>query len=194
MRKLILAILAVICVDVGFVAYKSLADQTDSASKDVNVRSDREDLAKNSPTDVIESPQPAEDLTTAEPNADLALSTPERSVPARPRHSRGNRIGQPVVGRTYTAKLYSPERKTDLRLPNRIDLPSTIIYYPGQKPSDLRIDKETAGERLIDRRYDSSNQSMKTPPRSENRSLIARAWPIIKKPYDWIKAVGSRLY
>src|SRR4029078_6649731 len=110
MRKLILAILAVICVDIGFVAYKSVVDQTDSASKDVNVRSDREDLAKNSPTDVIESPQPAEDLTTARTNAAMALSAPERSVPARPRHSRGNRIGQPVVGRTYTAKLYSPER------------------------------------------------------------------------------------
>jgi hypothetical protein len=27
----------------------------------------------------------------------------------------------------------------------------------------------------------------------ERRSLVAKAMPVIKKPYDWLKAVGSRL-
>lgn len=30
-------------------------------------------------------------------------------------------------------------------------------------------------------------------PRSENRSLIARTLPIVKKPFGWIKALGSKL-
>jgi hypothetical protein len=33
----------------------------------------------------------------------------------------------------------------------------------------------------------------KTTSKHDKRSLIAKAVPVIKKPYDWLKAVASRL-
>jgi hypothetical protein len=196
MRKLILAIIAIICVDIGFVVYKSADDRADVASKDVNVRDQGTRFAADSPpNDLTESSRTADDLTTESPNADTSGVTPEKSEPARASHPRTKKIGRSMIERqSYTAKLHLRGIKKGRTLPTRVDLPNITIFYAARKPSEFRVDKELAGEGLMGRRSDLSSQPLKTPPRSEDRSLIARALPIIKKPYDWIKAIASRLY
>lgn len=35
--------------------------------------------------------------------------------------------------------------------------------------------------------------SEKKPRKSDLKALVSKALPVVKKPYDWIKALGSKL-
>jgi len=61
-----------------------------------------------------------------------------------------------------------------------------------RKPLKVVVSDPYAGKPSVERRSEVT-ETPKITPRSENRSFIAKAMPVIKKPYDWLKAVGSKL-
>ncbi len=42
--------------------------------------------------------------------------------------------------------------------------------------------------------YEVTVAEVSVKPRAEKRTLIAKALPIVKKPYKWVKAIGSKLF
>jgi len=194
MRKLILAIVALVCVDMGFVGYMSV-NNADIALNYANALGKRTGLVANSPNNLTGSPRIADNLTASGPDAASTPVTPEEIVPVPANQRHANRIDRSAVGRrSYIAKLHLRGIKKDRMAPAPIEFRTTTILYAVRAPVEVKSDKEFAGYVPAERRSDLAAQTVKTRPRFENRSLIARAMPIIKKPYDWIKAVGSRLF
>lgn len=189
MRKLILAIIGVICLDIGFVAYKSADDRGEVASRNVNVSDRGRDSIANPPIDLRESPQIPADLNATEPGS---ASTDARDDSIHPVRTTATRTGK-IERSTYTANPRLRGVKRERPLAAKVYLSNITIFYPAPKPIEFKQEEKPVADAPIDRRAELANLPMSTSLRSGNRSLIARAWPIIKKPYDWIKAVGSRL-
>ncbi len=190
MNKLIGGIIAVICLQVGFVAY--MASDTSpntarnkSAAQTSSVTTARNDLAGN--------PPPAENRimiargTSKETEFDeLAVassgnSTIEKPAPLRLVTHRKNNIE--LGPRVIRAFRRSPARSEPL-------FPTYTIAY--QKPAI--VDRENlANLKVAVETRSSLSSEAKKANRSVKKSFVAKTLPIIKKPYDWLKAIGSRL-
>ena len=176
MRKLILGILAVVCVQFAFVIYMSLQSQMEVAVGPVHSDSQ---IALSDP--VTAEPDNTEDTTEeseeavprAEPQPVEASSAP--AEPRRPVTSAGVAKSRPNI-----SPVEEPVRR------------------PAEYPTAATESRSQSGvfETVVisyDRSSAISDCDIQEPPKPRKRTYIAKAAPVIKKPWEWIKSIGSKL-
>ena len=175
MRKLILGIIAVVFVQIGFNAYIARDTGAKPGVVAENLSSDENDRA-------------------IEPNVELAEAI-------EPAYS----IGEPSVNRPEVIRTTSSETrvaKADIRsralIMNRrraARADSTQQYDLGalRKPTVIQYDRDPAVKSPLDRNPDADERAKREVRKPDKRSLIAKARPVLKKPWDWMKAIGSLL-
>ena len=167
MRKLILGIISVICLDLAFIIYPGLGHKAERVSPIAKVR-----------TPVIE---PASLLNTQSPNLTLDGETATldlastKSVPLDPATRR-------PISKTRADNDDHP-RNTGGR---------SAGVANAFKPVTIEYSRDGALNDASERRNDRANVN-KTAARPEDRSFIAAVIPVIRKPYDWVKYLGSKM-
>lgn len=194
MRKLPLLILAVICVDIAFVAYMSADHQAEIASEEFSKFSRRIIPAPASKYELAGSSTSKTSDSSGVSIASVAddAANPSRSLAAAPRVDRQFRSS--VGSRDYTSKrMTAAVRRRIPAFPARRDLPMGNDTYASQKPADVTI-WYPGPRKPVEKNLPEPKPTRALPTKSENRSLVARLFvPIFKKPFGWIKALGSKL-
>lgn len=177
MRRLILGIITVVLLQAGFIAYIAYYGMADSSPVAVN----------HIPDHVV----PSRELTSDRGGSNDPVtsdSSSSRPAPAvRPKRSLLPILRASLVNRHGTVRRRNLQT-FDLEALNR----STVITYRKFRPVPLSVNsKHEVAETLV--KPDVINVNEKVTNKTEKRSLIARLQPVIKKPWNWMKAVGSLL-
>ena len=187
MKKLILAILGVFCLQLGFIAYHSSDPAAETSFLVVDERASDHSLAANVPQPPI-LPQ-----TIAELEPEFFEDAPDYDLIGRTADVR-------AVYSTQTAR-YIPRRRPALNTfvseNNLEDLrPVNVTYrlYDGvefkPQPARARTEYPRAMPERAPRNYELNT---KIAPRHKKKGFFAKSLTIVKKPYDWLKAIGSTL-
>jgi hypothetical protein len=178
MRKLVLGIIALVAVQFAFVTYTMLLKSSDRLMGDLAVS---QPVPTNPELGKIDRVADSTGIVT-EPK--IVVSSLE------PPKSKTNRHAAIVPERTAKLEASSATRTwkpafkpgpLDTASPR--DFESVVIRY-NRKPSVS--DCESRNEPKPNKRsYD--------VPKPKKRSYIAKAGPVIKKPWEWLKAIGSKL-
>ena len=175
MKKLVLGIIAVFCLQVGFIAYNASHRSDDAVSKTVSysvsnpVSSPGEQL--NNAAEPLEVSEP---LTT---DNDAVISAKSESPDGFRPMIAEHRAGSPQFNR----KAVKVVAKDPIFHP-------TVITIPPQKPVEFRFKREYASL-LTEHPSENSDVATVQTQRQEKRSFLSKA---IRKPYDLIKAIGSK--
>ena len=179
MRKLVLGIIAVVCVQFAFVNYMELQSPLELAIAPVFTAP----TAVNTDLSWIEELDRSP-LTSPEPESVAAAPVETRR---RDEGSPRNRSTQPVVNTDRPEPFRTAQPSTDLSvrrnpayLPARYESPApgefeTVVISYNRSPEMSACD-----------RFDT--------PKTKKRSYIAKAAPAVKKPWEWMKSVASKLY
>ena len=174
MRKLVFGIIAVICVQFAFVNYMEL----------------------QSPLDLAMGPEPMvpkvaidRDLRWIEELDRSAMLPPEREAPLPAKV-----FEQEVVFRNEQNE--TPERPGRFRFSESRPVTQAkrpAIYFPVATEDSVSDGFETVVI-SYNRSPELSNCDKYEAPKVKRRSFMAKAIPAAKKPWEWVKAVGSKLY
>ena len=175
MRKLVLGILAVFCVQFAFVIFTALQSPLDVA------------VAPIDPDIITENPvfEPAK--TPDAVDADTSLPEPDVTVAAAELKGNNDRFVAPS------------RRSRSLARPVAVETETSRVQAAANRPSRYFTDSSESAvgvyETVVinyDRNPVLSDCEMNETPKAKKRSYIAKAAPVIKKPWEWIKAVGSK--
>ncbi|HKX83671.1 MAG TPA: hypothetical protein VJL58_05605 [Pyrinomonadaceae bacterium] len=190
MRKLVLLIIAVVVVvHLGFVAYMSADRQKAIAFEEFSKPVSRiiappvwdfaTDQADETGVDDTATTSDARELPETKSNRLRAVEHAERS--ATPTAAGREYRERPIVARARRIPAF-PAPGISGTEAYSLNEPETItIWYPGERKAP--VVKEPA-----------PRPALSVPVKRENRSFVDRIiGPIFKKPYGWIKALGSKL-
>ena len=175
MRKLILGILAVFCVQFAFVIFTALQSPLEVAVapifSDPKTEIPHFEPAETADADDVDAGSPeAEDSAAAAESraADERFMAPSR----RPRPA-----ARPAVIESGSPGFQAAEKRS-------------AQYFTTERESAAGLYETVVIS--YDRSPAISDCEMKETPKTKKRSYIAKAAPVIKKPWEWIKAVGSK--
>lgn len=171
MKKLILGIIAVFCLQVGFIVYNAPDTVGDMVSKTADY--------------------PVEPLNNATEPLELVDTLPDESDTVLTARSDNPDAFRPVIAQHRGVSTQFERRSVKVVAKAPI-FRSTVITIPPQKPVEFSFKNEYAAlaTPVSSENYDVAVVETR---RQEKRSLVSKALPIIKKPYDWLKAVGSKI-
>ncbi len=175
MRKLVLGILAVFCLQFAFVIFTTLQSPLDVAVAPIYF----------DPRTEIPSFEPA--VTVGTEDAESILPESEDAVAS-------------VEPAAADEKFIAPSRRSRSAVRSvAIEGEKPLVEAPEKRPARyFTSDSESAAgvyETVVisyDRSSAISDCEMNETPKAKKRSYIAKAAPVIKKPWEWIKAVGSK--
>lgn len=183
MRRLILGIIAVVVLQAGFIAYIAYYGVADSSRVAVDHIPDQVAPSRELTSDRPESNDSGDVISN--PSSDR--STRSEVSAKRPRGNAPPAWQASLVNRHGTVRRRNLQT-FDLEALNR----STVITYRKFRPVPLSVkSKPEVAETLV--KPGVINVNEKVTNKTEKRSLIARLQPVIKKPWNWMKAVGSLL-
>ena len=169
MKKVITGIVAVFCLQVGFMAYNA-ADRAgylaSSLPDHIQVESFTQPYSPD-PSYLLE----ADDLVQHE--TDL----PDTSDVIRPVLSERRQV------------YPNYQRRPAKVMATAFQFQPVVITIPAQKPVEFRFKSEYAAV-LATPPAESYDISSAEAPRRENKSGLSKA---VKKPYEWLKALGSKV-
>ena len=166
MRKLILGIIAVICLDIAFIVYPGSDRPAQRAAVTINTTARQLNSIGAPVNDRSMAPQ-AEDVMAGPETADADRDDQRPAIVSR----------SLTAERSRTASSKRNDRMSDLdaRL----------------QPTVIVIGNSNSTARSLERRPDLSERAKKDMP--DDRSFISSVLPIVKKPYEWIRFIGSKL-
>ncbi len=189
MRNLIIGIIAVIMVDIGFVTYVKNDNAADTTLAAVDTDEEGTNLAFDSVRDLAEAPELAEQESLPD---DATIVSKRDEIAALNFAER----------RKGKAEFELRAVKKDRRLPTRGGLHRSPDIYALLKPIKIEIPNKSGGIIVkkeltktpsVVRLADISEHMAKHEPKPDNKSFVAIVLPVIKKPWDWIRAIGSKL-
>jgi hypothetical protein len=179
MKKLIIGIVAIICLDIGFILSRSSAPEGEVAS--VNL----EKTGSVATAPPVEAPVPvANDQPSAPAAAKVDEIASRASIPVRK---------SITVQHRARSKSHSRNVARHRRTPSGPKFQDTTILYAVHKPIELKTANPPAAGGVTERSQLPPKKA-EAEPKKPNRSFIARAIPIVKKPYDWIKALATKIF
>ena len=179
MKKLIIGIVAIICLDIGFILSRSTAPEGEVASVNLG---ETGSVATAPPAD---APVPVTNVEPAAPDVDKVEDIAVRpSIPVRKSITVQHRARSRTHGR-----ILARHRRT----PSGPKFQDTTILYAVHKPIELKTANPPAAGGVAERSQLPPKKA-EAEPKKPNRSFIARAIPIVKKPYDWIKALATKIF
>ncbi len=177
MKRPVLGIIAIFCLQLGFVAYTAVERSFDRLIVVNEVTSDTNPIADTTAILIESESQNAGSIrvTNRVKSKEITVSTPRRRTNIRP-------AGDALVSVKKILKVPVP------RPVNR--MPQSVAV---QMPSKTRTLTEYPDSMLLDDKSKNSKDSTLHVQKKENKSLISKSVSIIKKPYDWLKALGSKI-
>ena len=179
MRKLILGIIALVFLDIGFVYYTSKGLQTDLA---VNKIPDQQAVTAANPANVS-GPSTSKNAPDTADVAAVKVRLKNVSVDRETVRLLSQRRAASVKVRSRIKERILADRNQPLFTP-------IVFYVPRQSAASPQRTVPLKNTRNL--KPAAEKQFVKYIPKRENRSLVARVWPVIKKPYEWVKALGSK--
>lgn len=188
MGKLVLAIAAVLLLQIAFFRYLAVSDQDYATGPIVRTRN----FPESQESLLAQQPQPSQPETDTQ---DLIPSAAERPEADRKRASA------PLLAKR-TSRMSSGKRPSGLQV--RAEMPKPIIIYvKSSPPYEERRVARIRGERVSPRDFKMSlpenspavatSQARAVNPRK--RSFLARTFmPLIRKPWRFMKSVASKLH
>ncbi len=175
MKRLVLGISLIFCLQLGFIAYTAVERQMEAlvAVNEVKVRAN---LTDGKTGDLFNEEWPAvaeETIDTVKINSVAGAV----AVTAPKRNSRTRYV--PVPRRKNT--------KTSNAKP--LNFPTHIIAYRKTPQVTFRTEYPLTDVALPETKTEPVTQTYAQP---EKKSLVSKSVSIIKKPYDWLKALGSK--
>ncbi len=176
MKRMVLGVIAVFVVQAGFIGYTSLERRSDEVVAANGVVADSGPLA--------DDPVIVSDLDPSRPNLN--------SLP-------GDRIGTNLVAYVPERRLRRPSSAAHpliARSTRPLVSPTTAIFEPRiilVPTAETRRGNEHPGTIANASRLTGSPAISKPAGRAEKRSFAAKSVAVLKKPYDWLKAVASRM-
>ena len=178
---LVFGIVAVVCLELGFTTFISTSDLTQRSTLIVNNAD-----GSIGPVPIAESINTAtlhpEDFVEF-PRADDTI--PKRAVTDQFVRKVSHRV-KTIAKPTHFAAIKKKQAPTKIK-----QTPPAETYAVDRKPSN---DPQKEGSLTSYRSYEVTVAEASLKPKSEKRSLLAGALPIVKKPYSWIKALGSKIF
>ena len=175
MKRLVLAIIVVFCMQLGFIAY-TVIDRPIETLVSINEVPN----GLNPFADIADIPN-VDEVLEAEPN--ITERDNETSVVSAP-SKRLSRQANPAP----LAASKSIPNVPALRTVNR--RPQTIVL---QNPSKTVLVTDYSQAMSISRNSEIYQLSAQIAPKSKKRSFLSKSFSVIKKPYDWMKALGSKI-
>ena len=177
MKRLVLGILIVFCVQVGFIAYTAVDRQfgTLAAVNEVTVGTNPIADLSDIPNAIFLLNADAEQGGNNK-NEEITVSYAEKTRGRRPSGAilaSHKRVVRPAVTRAVNrlASFVAIQKPLE---------PGLVIEYPAPAISNHR-------------ESENYQVSVRDVPRSEKKSFAAKSFSVIKKPYDWLKALGSKI-
>ena len=189
MKKLILAsgIFVVFLLEVGFGVYVAFERRYESG---LNARNKAIQEVELIPTSDSTAGLPPDDSTVA------YLDEPEESVPAAKSYQSIQQSEPRTALPNHTKKRNSPISKVKR---SAVAIEPVTITYRVSEPYQFKTREENKIQRTQAKKIAIATAPQKAEPqkkelrKAENKSFIAKTVPIIKKPYDWLKALASKL-
>ncbi len=97
----------------------------------------------------------------------------------------------PVSRKAVTAPTFITAKKT-IKLPSRNAIDRTNGLVALQRPIVITYRTEYPSTSAASRESDDRGYTASAKPYDEKKSLVSKALPVLKKPYDWLKAIGSK--
>lgn len=172
MRKLILGIVAVFCAQITFQIFVAI----DRAGVDLRARNDAQPLV----APVVDRSVPAIDVAELSDNDTTEQIDVERTATrgvdrSIARRSTSRNIGATIAyGHTLRRPLITTRFAAAVAM---VQSPAHLDIAPPGAP------RESSDAHLVSKKVSHSHK----------RSLFARVLPVIKKPYELLKLVGSKL-
>lgn len=161
MRKLLLGIVAVLCVQITFQIFTAV-DRSDEKNRAL----------------MASGPLVAPVTTPGDPAVDVIPEPNDVEVAS----SRTNL----VVHKRAALSIINPAPATPVReQPAPLFKPVTIVAMAPKPPLPGEFSAETVSR--------TAYLATKERKRTGKRSLFSKALPVLKKPYDWLKAVASKV-
>ena len=189
MGKLVLAIAAVLLLQIAFFSYLAVSDQEYATGPVVRTRN----FPESQESLLARQPQPSQ------PETDTQDLTP--SAAERPEAADRKSASAPLLARR-TVRTSSAKRPSGLQV--RAEMPKpTIIYVKSSPPYEERRVARVRGERVSPRDFKMSlpesspavatSQAKVSSPLK--RSFFARTFmPLVRKPWRFMKSVASKLH
>jgi hypothetical protein len=165
MRKLILGIVAVFCVQIMFQVFTDV-DLSDAGRR---ARLEQGQLV---------------DPVSGGYSVDVAEMPRDEEMPVADIETAGNRPRFAVLKRAVAPRLEIASVSYSRPAPRRVNTAALVAM--AERPATPDV---FAPQMITYPAYLSAKESTRT----EKRSFFAKALPVIKKPYDLLKAVGSKL-
>ena len=187
MRKLILGIIAVICLDIGFNAYV----RSDHPAETITTAGNDEVYQSNSVGRLVDE----RIETTSRPEVGPAeVITEKRATAHSGDRERIKYNSSRIDGRQKeSVQMSLRSDKKDRRRPAGVNNRRQPDHYAQLKPVEIRFKKVNSNTNLSENKSNVPNSAKEDGPRSDSKSFVARALPILKKPYDWLKALGAKM-
>lgn len=167
MQRLTLGIIAVFCVHIAFAALMAIDGSTETALQRIKPGEMTYRVA-GSPGDTIVAALKSDDMSA------VADTDGQTVIAAAFVHRRQNTIDRPdrrePKGFTAATARYVPQV-------HKVQKPAKLTPQLPPLPTDRRSDVA----------------AIRKERRPDKRSFFAAALPIVKKPWEWVKAIGSKL-
>ena len=171
MKKPLLGIFAVFCLQLGFIAYNAIIPAEGSPMNVDEVATTAAPLPVFSDLDFVSSVPVSAPELTSDPEAPRA----QRSGVPRPRSASVKNNDFRVFQTDFKSVSITVPKPSPFTFAVRE--PSTRTEYP-----------TTAAPERTPAAYE-----VRTLERRKKRNFFAKSLAVVKKPYDWLKAVGSKL-
>jgi hypothetical protein len=173
MKRSVLGIVVVFCLQLGFIAYSAIDRPIETL------------IAVN---DVTEGTNPLAIIPETPETSEFFVANSERS--SSPVDNREITVSEPDrrhVTRAVAAAPVSPKKTR--RAPAAREVNGMPLLVAVRKPAEPRLRTEYPKERES-KNYQLSSRAI---PQQKKKSFFSKSLSILKKPYDWLKAIGSRL-
>lgn len=174
MPKFITGIVAVLCLHLGYVAYLATERQELAVNK-VGVEGFP---VPDNTSDLVEAALPAEGEYIPTPVRPVYIQRQQKSGAVEPSATYARVSRKTVVQSEYASAVESYA----VRRPLKVIITDPYADRPSDEHRAVRVEPVRKTELPV-----------RKESKSEGKSIIAKAAPIVKKPYDWIKSFASKL-
>jgi hypothetical protein len=178
----VFGIVAVVFLELGFTTFISTSDLAERSSMIVNNADGR-----IAPVPIRENVG----LASIRPEDFVIIPDVEDIIPSGPVHGRKRKESHQVKAAVRPEHLAATKKRYR---PAKVKPYEAAATYSIKRPSVKDDRKDNTAPRVGFEGYDATFAEASIKPKSEKRSLIASALPIVKKPYSWVKALGSKLF
>ncbi|MFT3743890.1 MAG: hypothetical protein QM785_06295 [Pyrinomonadaceae bacterium] len=184
MKKLILAISGVFCLQLGFIAYHANDPSAETSFLAIDERATDRSLKGNVAVPFVESAEIAEfepEFLDEAPDVDESERYFDPRPDFTPQTARYTRRKRPALN------TFVQNTNDDLRPVNV----TYSVYQPVEFKTQSARPRTEYPRAIADQAPQTYEMNAKIASKPKKKNFFGKTLAVVKKPYDWLKAVGS---